>query len=458
MSDTHQGLPMRRRVIAIAAISAGAMAQQIDALIAGVALPTIAKELGVEPSSTVLLVTAYQLVLAMTVLPLAALGDRIGHRRLYCAGLSLHLIAAGFYAFVETLPLLIGVRVLQSLGTAAAMSVAVAMLRQIYPLKRLGAGLALNTVANATGTSLAPVLGGLILSVASWRWVFVAVVPLSLITLLLHRALPEPQPRAAHPFDKLGALLCALTFGLLVGGLESVIHGNHLPLSLALVAIGAAIGIYFVRYELRQTTPVLPVDLLAQPVVGLSVVACFTAVLGSIILLVVMPFRLQHGFGFSPGEIGGMIAAYALASLMVAPVAGYLSDRIPVALLGTIGMVLATIGLLLVAFLPEAPTPFGVAWRIWVAGAGFGMFFSPNARLIVAAAPMARAASAGSLFTTTRMLGQAMGATLVAALLAFGLGDGPWPALVAAGLAMIAGVMSLYSLRNIRHSARFTGG
>ncbi len=457
MSDPHQGLPLRRRTIAVIAMSAGAMMQQIDALIAGVSLPTIAQALAVEPSSTVLLVTAYQLVLAMTLLPLAALGDRIGHRRLYCGGIALHMVAASFYVLVDTLPALICVRVLQSLGTAAAMSVGVAMLRQIYPLKRLGAGLALNTIVNATGTSLAPVLGGLILSVASWRWVFVAVLPLSVITLLLSRALPDPQPRA-HPFDKFGALLCALTFGLVVGGLEGAIHSNYLPLSIAVVALGAAIGWFFVRHSWRADTPVLPVDLLTQPVIALSVISCFTAVLGSIILILFMPFRLQHGYGFTPGEIGGMIAFYAVASLMVAPVAGYLSDRIPVALLGTVGMVVASVGLLCVAFLPQAPTHFDVAWRIWLAGAGFGMFFSPNARLIVASAPMTRTAAAGSLFTTTRMLGQALGATLVAALLALGLGNGPWPALVAMVLAASAGVMSAWSLRNVRHSANFSGG
>jgi MFS transporter, DHA2 family, multidrug resistance protein len=428
--------------------------QQIDALIPSVSLPTIARALNVESSSTVLVVTAYQLILAMTLLPLAALGDRIGHRRLYCAGLILHTLASILYVFVHSLPALIVVRVLQALGTASAMSVSIAMLRGIYPLTRLGAGLALNTVANASGTSLAPVLGGLILSVADWHWVFAAVVPLSVVTLLLSRALPDPEPRP-HAFDLRGALLCALTFGLIIGGLQAAIHNIQLQLSLGAIALGAGVGWLFVRHERREAQPVLPVDLLTRPLIALSIISCFSAVLASITLVIFMPFRLQQGYGFTPGEIGGMMSSYAVASLMCAPIAGYLSDRIPVALLSTTGMVIASIGLLLVAFLPSPPGHIDVAWRVWLCGAGFGIFFSPNARLILASAPRSRTAAAGSLFSTTRMLGQATGATLVGALLALGLGQGPWPAIVAVALAAVAGAISANSLRGTKHSVNF---
>jgi len=454
MNESYAGLPRRRRIVAIIAISGGAAMLQIDALIPSVTLPTIARALHVEPSSTVLVITAYQLVLAMTLLPLAALGDRIGHRRLYCAGLVLHLLATALYVFVDNLPLLIGVRVLQALGSASAMSVSIAMLRGIYPLRRLGAGLALNTIANASGTSLAPVIGGLILSVADWHWVFAAVAPLSVIALSLSRALPDPEPRP-HPFDLLGALLCAATFGLVIGGLEDAIQNHHLPLSVCVIALGAVMGWIFIKHERHAPQPVLPVDLLTRPAIALSMISCFSAVLGSITLIIFMPFRLQQGYGFTPGEIGGMMSSYAVASLMCAPVAGYLSDRIPVALLSTIGMVIASIGLLLVAFLPNPPGHFDIVWRIWLCGAGFGIFFSPNARLILASAPRARAAAAGSIFTTTRMLGQATGATLVAALLAMGLGQGPWPAIVAMTLAAVAGVISVHSFRGAKHSANF---
>ncbi len=449
MIDVHKGLPLPRRAVAIFVCFFGSLALQIDVSIAGVVLPSIARALNVDSSLTVLIVIAYQLVLAMTVLPLAALGERIGHRRLFQTGMALQVVAATLSFLANSLPLLIAARSLQALATAAAMSVAVGQLRAIYPPGRLGGGLALNTIANAGGTALAPVVGGLVLSIASWHWAFAAMVPFSIIALLFSRALPDPTPHRL-PFDGRGAALCALTFGLVIAGLECVIHSSQLLLSLGLIALGALVGWVFVRHELGVAEPVLPLDLLAVRAVALSIIASFSAVLGTIGLALFMPFQLQHAYGFSPGEIGGLMSAYAVATFMIAPLAGYLSDRIPVALLSTIGMSLASIGLLFIAFLPAHPSHFDIVWRMGMCGAGFGMFFSPNARLILASAPTKRSAAAGSLFTTSRVLGQAIGATLVAALFALNLGDGPVPALVSLCLALIAGAISASSLRNTK--------
>ena len=446
MTEVHQGLPFPRRILAIISIFIGSMMLMIDTSIASVVLPTIAKELNVPNSSIVFVVTAYQLILAMTLMPFAALGDRVGHRRLFQAGLLLHSSAALMSFFANSFIALVAVRSLQAVGTAAALSMSIALLRGIYPVQRLGAGLSLNTIANASGTSVAPIIGGLIVSVASWHWVFTAAIPLSLIALAFSHALPDPEPRK-HSFDVLGAALCALTFGLVITGLEAAIHSAHLLLSLGIVGAGAVVGWFFVRHELSESDPVLPIDLLMLPPIALSTISCFTAILGSIILMLFIPFRLQHAYGFTPGEVGGVLAAYAVGSLMFAPLAGILSDRIAVPLLSTIGMTIASIALLSLALLPIHPTQFDLIWRIWLCGVGFGIFSSPNARFIVASAPTTRTASAGSIYSTTRMLSQAIGATLVAALLALGLGNGPVPALVAMGLAIVAGAISVFSLR-----------
>ena len=124
-----------------------------------------------------------------------------------------------------------------------------------------------------------------------------------------------------------------------------------------------------------------------------------------------------------------------------------LSDRVPAGLLGGIGMVIAITGILSLAFLPASPSHFDMIWRIAVCGFGFGMFYSPNSRQIIASAPIERSAAAGALATTIRGAGQTLGATTVAALLASGVGIGPVPALIAAGLAVVAGACSLAALK-----------
>ncbi|WP_316251077.1 MFS transporter [Sphingomonas sp. JC676] len=439
------GLPMPRRLRAIAAISFGTALVVIDGAIATVALPTIARDLRVDPSAAVAVVTIYQLVLVMLLLPFSGLGDRIGLKRLYQGGQIVFTVATILCFFAQSLPFLLIVRAAQAAGAAAALSVSTALIRQVYPAKHLGRGLGLNSVVVSSAAALAPTLGGLVLSVGPWPWVFASAVPFALVSLALGRALPD-VPRSTAPFDVLGALLCAAMFGLVIGGLESAVHGDSPVVSAAVVAAGAFIGLLFVRRERHEPKPILPVDLLGRPVLALSTIGAFTAFIATMTLLLSLPFRLQHGYGFAPSEVGAVIAPWPLTTMVVAPIAGALSDRYPAGALGGIGMVIAVIGLVLLSFLPIHPTWIDVAWRMSLTGAGFGMFLSPNARLIIGSAPIDRAAAAGGLISTTRMVGQTVGATLVAALLALGIGSGSVPPLVAAGLSLVAGACSLARL------------
>lgn len=438
------GLPVPRRYLAMLAVSFGTALVIVDGAIATVALPTIARDLRVDSSAAVMVVTVYQLVLVMTLLPFSTLGDRIGHRRLYQTGQIVFTIATVLCFFARSLPFLLIVRAAQGLGAAAALSVTTAIVRSIYPQRQLGRGLGLNTLVASSAAALAPTLGGLILGLGPWPWVFAAAAPFGVASLLLGRALPVSVPRGA-PYDLLGAFLCMLTFGLVIGGLEAVVHGGSPVVSLAIVATGAIVAVLFVRYELGEKQPVMPVDLLGHPVFALSTAGSFCASIGIMSFLLSLPFRL-HDFGFAPSEIGAMIAPWPFTTMFVAPAAGALSDRVPAGLLGGVGMVIATGALLLLAWLPVQPEWFDIAWRMSLCGAGFGLFLSPNARLVIGSAPRERAASAGALMSTTRMTGQTAGATLVAALLALGVGTGPMPALVAAGLAVIAGLCSVARL------------
>ncbi|GGB34394.1 multidrug MFS transporter [Sphingomonas metalli] len=439
------GLPKPRRLIAIAAISAGTALVVVDGAIATVALPTIARDLHVPASAAVAVVTVYQLVLVMTLLPFSGLGDRVGLKRLYQWGQLLFTVSTALCFFANSLPFLLIVRAAQALGAAMALSVSSALLRSIYPAKQLGRGLGINSVVVSSSAALAPTLGGVILGLASWPWVFASAVPFAIASLLLGRALPDVPTREGR-FDVPGAVMCAAMFGLVIGGLETAVHGDSPVVSAAIVLVGAIVGWIFVRREQGETAPILPVDLLGRPVLALSTLGAFTAFIATMTLLLSLPFRLQTEFGFSPGGVGAAIAPWPLTTMVVAPIAGWLSDRYPAGLLGGIGMAVAIGGLIALALLPSGAGYGDIAWRMAVTGSGFGLFLSPNARLIIGSAPRERAAAAGGLISTTRMVGQTTGATLVAALLALGLGSGRMPALLAAGLALIAGLCSLARL------------
>ena len=427
----------------------------IDGGIATVVLPTIARDLRVDGSAAVMVVTVYQLVLVMALLPFSALGDRVGLKRLYQSGQLVFTVATALCFFAHSLGFLLVVRALQALGAAASLSVMSALVRRIYPARNLGRGLALNTLIAAGGAVAAPTLGGLILSFASWPWVFAIAAPFGVVSLILGRAtLPDVPPRPGQ-YNLAGAMLNVATFGLLIGGLEALVHGRSPVVSIAIVGIGALLAILLVRHERDERFPILPVDLLARPVLALSVVGSFLCSIGSQMLLLSIPFRLQHSYGLKPAQIGAMLASWPLSTLIVAPAAGYLSDRYPAGLMGGIGLMIGAVGFASVAFLPPHPDLLDMAWRLGLCGLGTGAYMAPNARLVIGSAPKDRAASAGGLVSTTRLVGQTTGATMVAAFLALGYGTTNTPPLFCAGLALIACLCSFARLRpSIRNPGR----
>jgi DHA2 family multidrug resistance protein-like MFS transporter len=444
------GLPTPRRYLAIVALACGTALAAIDGSIVTVALPTLAHDFNTDSSAAVLVVTVYQLVLVMTLLPFSALGSGIGMRRLYQYGQATFLISTLLCFFARSLPFLLVVRAIQALGAAASLSVSSGLIRSIYPSSQLGRGLGISNVVVASASALAPTLGGLVLSFASWPWIFAAAAPLALMSLMVGwRTLPAPPPHD-EPYDVLGALLCASTFGLVIVGMESAVHGDSPVVSGAVMAAGCGIGFLFVRRELDSRMPILPVDLLAQPALAWSTAGGLLAFVASMTLILSLPFRLQQHYGYTPGEVGAMITPWPFGMMILAPIAGVLSDRFPAAILGAIGMAIAAAGLLLLAYLPVHLMHWELVWRMFLCGAGFGIFLAPNARLIINSAPRARAASAGGLISTTRLTGQTLGATLLAALLGLGIGSDRVPAIVSAALAVAAGVCSLARLTGRR--------
>jgi len=441
------GLPWPRLGVAALSVSLGTIVTTVDGTIVNVALPTLARDLGVAPSSAVLVVTIYQLVLMMTLLPFSALGDRIGLRKTYQVGQAVFVVATVLCFFAHSLPFLVLVRGVQALGAAAVLSVSAALIRQIYPLSRLGRGLSFNTVIAASAASLAPTVGGAVLSVASWPWLFAIIVPFGVFSLVIgQRALPD-NVRRDEPYDVLDAVMCAGTIALCVIGLESGVHGDSPVVSAAMLALGIGLGWFFVRRALGQERPLFPVDLLRQRIIALPCAGAFCAYLCTMVMMVSLPIRLQQQFGFSPIAAGAAMAPMAMASTVVAPVAGLLSDRYAAGLLGAIGMAIGVPGLLLLAFLPADPGHAAVFWRVGLCGVGFGMYQSPVARHIIGSAPRDRTAAAGALQTTVRGAGQTLGATMVAALLAVDLGEGPAPLLIASLLALAAGALGIGAWR-----------
>src|SRR3984957_11174251 len=201
------GLPFESRIWAVVAISVAVGMASLDTAIANIALPTIAADLKVSPADVVWVVNAYQIALVATLLPLAALGEIVGHRRIYLGGLLLFTLGSLACAEAWSLPSLLIARVLQGLGASGIMSVNTALVRFIFPGHLQGRGFGHNAMVVATAFTLGPTIASGILALGPWPWLFAVNIPFGLVAIAIGlKTLPHP-PRAVHAFDFPGAVL-----------------------------------------------------------------------------------------------------------------------------------------------------------------------------------------------------------------------------------------------------------
>ncbi|MBV8977032.1 MAG: MFS transporter [Alphaproteobacteria bacterium] len=441
----EDGLPLPARHWAIAAIGLGIMLAVIDSAIANVALPTIAADLHTDPAFSIWVVNGYQLAITISLLPLSSLGDIVGYRRVYLAGLALFTLASLACAFSTSLPMLALARVVQGFGAAGIMSVNTALLRFIYPQRLLGRGIGVNAMVVAVSAAIGPTAASAILSIANWPWLFAVNLPIGIAAIAVGSyALPHARP-AAHSFDLWSALLSAAGFGLLIGSIDALGHGEPFGLFLLEIAATGAIGTVLVRRELGRVAPMLPVDLLRIPIFTLSVSTSICSFAAQMLAMVALPFLFQMGLHYDAVETGLLITPWPVAVGIAAPLAGRLADRYPAGMLGGIGLFLFAMGLLALALLPDGPGAVDIVWRVALCGFGFGIFQSPNNRAMLSAAPKSRSGGASGMLGTARLLGQTTGAAVVALL--FARHQGPEVALLlASGCALVATAVSLARL------------
>jgi MFS transporter, DHA2 family, multidrug resistance protein len=450
LTDIPDGLPLPQRYWAIFTIALGVAMSVIDGAIANVALPTIAQDLHASPAFSIWVVNGYQLAITISLLPLASLGDIIGYRRVYLAGLLLFTLASLLCALSDTLVLLALARFVQGFGAAGIMSVNTALVRFIYPHRMLGRGIGINALVVAVSAAVGPTMASAILAAANWPYLFAVNIPFGIAAIMVGmRALPH-TPRGHHAFDWQSALISAVVFGLAIAAIDSAGHGAAPYLYLSEGLIAGLACILLVRRQLTMASPLLPVDLLRIPIFALSICTSVASFCAQMLAFVALPFYLHQRFGYSAVEIGLLITPWPIALAFTAPLAGHLVERYPAGLLGGIGLLLFAAGLAALAFLPAYPALHDVIWRMALSGAGFGLFQSPNNRTMIAAAPRERSGGASGMLGTARLLGQTMGAALVALFLARYPMEGTRIALLAGtGFAMLGASLSMSRLSKV---------
>jgi len=439
------GLRGRRLYSAVFTLVIAVGLASLDTSIANTALPTIARDVQASAADSVWVVNAYQLALVVSLLPLAALGEIVGYRRIYVGGLALFTLASLLCALSWSLPTLAAARIVQGFGASGIMSVNTALVRFIYPSNALGRGVGNNALVVAVAIAVGPSVAAGILSLGPWPWLFAINVPLGLIALgLAFFALPDSR-QVAHRFDFASAALNVVAFGALIFGLTEAAHGAAPAVALASLGVGIAAGAALIWRELGLPAPMFPVDLYRRPMFALSSATALCAFAAQGLAFVSLPFYFQTVLGLSAVETGLLLTPWPVMTAIAAPIAGPLSDRFPPAILGGVGLAILSLGLVLVATLPGHPGTAGIVWRMMICGLGFGFYQSPNLKAIMSSAPPERSGGASGIVATSRLVGQTLGAALVALCFGLSLAHGPALAVSLGALFAAAGAAVSFS-------------
>jgi DHA2 family multidrug resistance protein-like MFS transporter len=396
----------------------------LDQSIANTALPTIAHDVHATAASSIWVINGYQIAMTIGIIPFSAAADIIGYRGLYRLGTVIFVIASLACALAQSLETLTAARFIQGCAGAAMTVTSAPINRLVYPPSMLGRATGYGAMAVALGAASGPIVSGLILSFASWQWLFAINIPIGIIVYLLATYGVPVLPGTPRPFDWWGAVLSTATLGLAVVGFDALAHRAPAPLVAAELVSAIAIGVIFIRRELRMTLPLFAVDLFRELKFTLALSACFASFIAQTIAYVALPFSFQTVMGRTPLEVGEMLLPWLLATAAIAPFAGRLADRFNSSRLAAIGQAVFCTGLVLTALLPREASMLDVMWRMAICGIGYGLFQSPNNRSIQGSAPRERSGAAQAMQSLARLAGQTTGALAVALVFGFSSANG----------------------------------
>lgn len=418
MNEPTEGLPLAQRRRAYIALAAATTMAVLDGTIANVALPTIGREMHVTPALSIWIVNGFQIALTAALFTWSSIGQAYGLARAWRYGIAIFTAGSLLCVVSHTLPMLVGARMLQGIGAAAIISLTSALLRTVFPPHELGRALGVNAMVIAISVASGPTIGGLILAIAPWQWLFLINVPTGIAIALLTRRILPSLPGHGGALHVPSIITSALGFALIVHGIDGFGRGEARPLiALELVAGFGAFG-WFLMHQRHLERPMFAVDLFSRPLFALASLSGIFGYSGSSLAVVSLPFLFQVVMGVTPLQSGLLMTSWPLTMGLTANFAGRLSDRYPAAVLSTLGLGMLSLGLALYARLPTHASALEIVLHGALCGFGFGLFQAPNSRELMANAPREKTASASAVMAATRVGGQTVGVATAAMIFA----------------------------------------
>ena len=386
------------------------------------AIPNISGEFVVGAAAIGWIVTAYMIPIATLTVPFGRIADLTGRKRVLILGLGIFCLGSVLAIFSVNFPMLIAARVAQAVGASMIFATNHAILVAEFPPWQRGKALGYALGATYVGLSLGPVLGGIINAWLGWRHIFTVALVVGVVSAVSAvKLLPARPSEEKGGFDVKGNILYVLMIAMIIYGLADF---SMNPGSLLLVMVGIVVGVYFVRHELKQESPMVDVRLFAEnKAYTFSNLAALLNYAATFAISYLLSIYLQVVAGYSSQTAGIILIAQPLVMAILTPRMGSLSDRVSPHKLASLGMAFCAVALFLLAFL-KVDTPLWVIIGILVlTGIGFGIFSSPNTNAVMGCVPKSSFGVASSVLSTMRNLGQSTSMVILTVIISFTLGN-----------------------------------
>ena len=431
----HEQPSRGRRLVILAICCIALLMVGLDATIVNVALPSIHRALHASVSGLQWTVDAYTLVIASLLMLAGSTADRIGRRRVFQTGLILFSLGSLLCALAPSLGALIAFRIVQAIGASMLNPVAMSIIRNVFEDPRERAQ-AIGMWGGVAGLSFAlgPIVGGALISVASWRWVFLVNVPVGMAGLLL-TALYVPESRAPRPrrIDPIGQLLVIAALSTLTYAIiEGPSHGWTSVEIVGLFAVSLSSAVALVFYELRRREPLLDMRFFrSAPFSGATLIAvcAFGALSGALFLNTLYLQDVRH---LSPLHAGMYLLPLAAMTIVFGPLSGRLVGTRGSRPSLTIAGIMITASALMFTRLTDSTPPLYLLAANLVFGIGFGLVNPPITNTAVTGMPAAQAGVAAAVASTSRQVGNTLGVAIVGAIVSGGVVSSLGPSFTAA--------------------------
>ncbi len=408
--------------IALSVTTIGALMSAIDSTIVILALPDMMVKLHADLIEMIWVIMAYILISTVFLLTFGRVADMFGRVRMYNLGFVVFTVGSALCGISQSATQLILFRLVQGAGAAMMMVNSTAIITEVFPPNERGRALGINGITWALGGIAGPLLGGLILTAADWRWIFFINVPIGIIgTVWAYRALHETSKRnQAERFDPIGAVTFSLGLvGLLIALTLGIEYSwTSLPI-LSLFALFIVMLVVFFWWERRARSPVLDLSLFQNRVYNFSVLAAMLQSLAMFAVNFLIVFYLQGVRGYDPLTAALLLIPLSIVSAVVGPLSGLLADHIGARIPATVGVLVQAAALVWFNLQLSPTTPYlSIAVGLAIMGLGGGLFWSPNTSAAMNSAPLPRLGIASATLATLRQTGMVTSFALALAVAA----------------------------------------